>query len=269
MKNQKVSEVNRIAWNEAAPIHMQYTFDAVVESLNSPEGGCLDEVALDILSRLGVRDLSVTQLCCNNGRELITIKKLGASNCVGFDISDGFIEQAKRLVQCCGIPCEFVRSDILDISHDFDAGFDLVVLTKGTLGWQPDLCLFFGVVSRILKPGGKLFIYEMHPLLDVFWDAEKEKSPRPKYSYFRCEPFVDYSGLDFFTMTSKLTSAPAYWYHHKLSSVLNAIISNRLVIDTVEEYPHDISIFFKQYETHKNKLPLSYSLLGHKGIGGE
>lgn len=49
---------------------------------------------------------------CNNGRELLSIKNKGAGYCVGFDIAEGFIDQARQLAKAGDIDCEFVQSDV-------------------------------------------------------------------------------------------------------------------------------------------------------------
>ena len=72
----------------------------------------------------------VVHLCCNNGRELLSIKKMGAANCVGFDISCEFIDQARRLAVFGSVSCQFIESDVYEISHEFDRQFDVCVLTS-------------------------------------------------------------------------------------------------------------------------------------------
>lgn len=264
MPEENYISANRLAWNEASPIHERYTFVKIIETLNNKPNGYIDKIALNIFRNLEINNKSVAQLCCNNGRELLSIKKLGAGNCVGFDISDGFIEQAKRLVDYTGIDCKFIRTNIYEITEEYNYNFDIILVTKGSLGWQPDLSMFFSVINRLLKPKGKVFIYEMHPLLDMFWDAENNDIPQIKHSYFKIEPFMDYSGLDFFTKTNILTSAVAYWFHHKMSDIINECIKNGLTIQLFEEYSHDISLLFEKYEKVEQKMPLSYSLIAYK-----
>ena len=72
------------------------------------------------------RDKAVIQLGCNNGRELISVKKAGAGRCVGIDVSDKFIAQARQLASVGDAEVDFVRSSVYDIPHSFDGQFDLV-----------------------------------------------------------------------------------------------------------------------------------------------
>lgn len=52
-----------------------------------------------------------------------------------------------------------------------------------------DLARFFEIVSSLLTAGGRLVIYETHPVLDMF-EPHAEDPHRPAYSYFRTEPFI-------------------------------------------------------------------------------
>ncbi|WP_422372579.1 hypothetical protein [Hoeflea sp.] len=52
-----------------------------------------------------------------------------------------------------------------------------------------DLARFFEIVSSLLAAGGRLVIYETHPVLNMF-EPHAEDPHRPAYSYFRTEPFI-------------------------------------------------------------------------------
>ena len=62
------------------------------------------------------------------------------------------------------------------------ASSTLFIVTIGVLGWLPDLDAFFGIVSRLLRTDGQLFIYEMHPILDMFDAAEGLSLMRPTFN---------------------------------------------------------------------------------------
>lgn len=48
----------------------------------------LDTIETYHLEKINLVDKAVAQLCCNNGRELLSIKNKGAGYCVGFDIAE-------------------------------------------------------------------------------------------------------------------------------------------------------------------------------------
>ena len=162
------TEANRAKWNKQADIHARVTLEGLLERVSAPDFSTFDEVERAVFERIRLEGKAVAQPSCNNGRELISVKKAGAGRCVGFDISEKFTEQGERLAQAGGVDIEFVRTSVYDIPHEYDAQFDLVYVTIGALGWLPDMAAYFKVIARLLKPGGDLFLYEMHPILDMF-----------------------------------------------------------------------------------------------------
>ncbi len=161
------AERNRAAWNEVAPIHRKHSRTDLRQAVQSAEFSVLDEIERDVFAQLAVQDKRVAQLCCNNGRELISVLKLGAASGVGFDISDAMIEEATLLGSLSHTPCEFVRTHIYDIAPAYNARFDIIYITIGSIGWFHDINRFFSVVNRLLVAGGHLFLYEVHPFLDL------------------------------------------------------------------------------------------------------
>ncbi|MBU0984753.1 MAG: class I SAM-dependent methyltransferase [candidate division Zixibacteria bacterium] len=264
MQRSEYTAANRAAWNEAAPLHQKQNFEELLAAFRQPGYNRLDRVATEQLKAIGLESKAVVHLCCNNGRELLSVKNLGAGRCVGIDISDGFVEQARTLSKAAGLDCEFHRHDIYDIPATYDGQFDLTMITVGALGWMPRIDDFFGTVVRLLKPGGWLAIYEMHPLLDMFDEDDPMIPPQLKESYFREKPFVDVSGLDYYGH-SQYKSAPMYWFHHKLCDIIQGCLDHGLSIKHFREYEHDISAVFANFERQRISLPLSYTLTARRG----
>src|SRR6201999_218063 len=71
-----------------------------------------------------------------------------------------------------------------------DQRFDLVYTGIGALCWLPDIARWAQVVAGLLRPGGRLFIREGHPVL---WAINDERTDRLsiEFPYFEhAEPFV-------------------------------------------------------------------------------
>ena len=111
MKTKDFTEANRVAWDEAAPLHRGQNHDDLLSAFQASDYSCLDEIETARLLNLGVAGKDVAQLCCNNGCEVLSVKNLGAARCVGFDQSEGFTEQARELAAAGSIDCEFVCTD--------------------------------------------------------------------------------------------------------------------------------------------------------------
>ena len=260
MKTREVTEANRAAWDEAAPLHRSQNMDALLKAFREPGYSCLDDVETEILKELGVRGKDVAQLCCNNGRELLSVKNMGAARCVGFDGAAGFIDQANELAAAGNIDCSFVCTDIYDIAPAYDACFDIVTITIGVLGWMPDLEGFFAIVTRLLRPGGALFIYEQHPILEVFKPGKASDPIAFEWSYFSREPFVETQGLDYYG-GGTYASKPMYSYVHKISDVIMTGVKKGMHVEHFEERPGHISNTWYNVEKQAPHFPMSYTLV--------
>lgn len=253
-------EANRKMWNETADVHAQDYVVQLLEQVKALDFNTFDDIEKRLFAHIGLEGKAVIQLGCNNGRELISVKKAGAGRCVGVDVSDKFIAQARQLADLGEVEVDFVRSSVYDLPPDLAGQFDLVYITIGVLGWLPDLDTFFGLVSDLLRPDGQLFIYEMHPILNMF-DADKGLAV--EVSYFQREPLVEGEVPDYLD-PSHVVEAVSYWFPHKLSDVIGGCLNHGLRLTHFEEYGHDISAVFAAFEHFEKKPPLSYSLLARK-----
>jgi len=256
------TESNRAAWNQAAPFHARQQLDHLLALFSQPGASTLDATLTALLrDRVGLEGKTAAQLSCNNGRETLSLRNLGTARCVGFDISDEFIAQARLLNQTAGLDVEFVRTDLYAIPAAYDRSFDLLLITIGTLGWLPDLPGAFQVMARLLRPGGKVVFYEMHPILDMFdQDDTLTETPAPRHSYFKTEPFADQEGLDYYG-NEQYQGPTSYWFHHRLADVINELLRQGFLLEWFEEYGHDLTNEFASFERCAALLPLSYSLI--------
>lgn len=119
-----------------------------------------DEILSGLASVLG-EPKSIDEaldLCCGTGAAIQILRPLCRRRVVGYDFSQGMLDQARRQYgdrkdgEC---PVEFVRGDALQLP--FENQFDLVV-TVGSLGHivKRDQDHFIAGIVRGLRPGGRL-----------------------------------------------------------------------------------------------------------------
>ena len=265
-RKEEAIAANRHAWNEAADHHRAHDqWRQLVEGFARPGYSHFDAIATAHLRDLGIEGKAVAQLCCNNGREVISARNLGAAEAVGFDQAPAFLEQARELNAIAGLDCRFVEGDVFKIPEDYDGAFDLVFVTIGVFGWLPDLAAFFAVAARLLKPGGAFFAYEEHPILNMF-EPEREEPYRPADSYFRKEPFVEAVSLDYFG--NQDYAAPThYWFPYTLGEIVTRCLGAGLRLELLREYPHNINAAaYDIYEKQPAQFPLSYALIARKPL---
>ncbi len=254
-----MTETNRAAWNQVAPIHRAHNFARLAENFRQPGFSCLDAIETELLLRLGLAGSDVVQLGCNNGRELLSMRNLGARRCVGFDIADAFVAEARELAAIAGQDVAFEQSSIFEIPADHDARFDLAVITIGVLNWLPDLAGFYRVVARLLRPGGTFFAYECHPVMWVFDPAPDGRSLAFTHPYFEGTPFIGNDSLDYYGNV-QYEAKPRFEFQHTLGAILQGAIDAGLGIKHFREYPHDISSRFGNLPDQPFAPPLSYTL---------
>ncbi len=246
-------------WNRTADIYRDEGFAEFLAKISQPDFTTFDKVERQLSAEIGLADKDVAQLGCNNGRELISVKKAGARRCVGFDMSENFLEQGKELSKASGQNVEFVCTSVYDIDETYTAAFDIVYLTVGVLGWLPDLPAFFGVIERLLRPGGYLFLYDQHPILGMFDPTSLEIDS----SYFRQEPFVEEALPDYMD-PAQTGRAQSYWFQHTLSSIVGLCLASNFTLTHFAEYGHDLSNNYRAFQDYEHKPPLSYSLVARK-----
>ncbi|WP_343630659.1 class I SAM-dependent methyltransferase [Roseateles sp.] len=264
MSNQQYVDMARDAWNEVAPIHWQHT-EQLIDKFKDPATSFLTPVFAAELQRLGVQGKRIAQLNCNNGRELISILRLGAASGTGFDISEEFISQARKLASSAEVNASFVATDVYQIAPEFNERFDLVVVTSGALCFMPDSAAYIAVAARILKAGGHLAIYDCHPITDLF-ELDRDRGDKPVEfvrSYFDSTPVSHTTGLDYVGSTT-YEASEIFYFHHTLGDIIQACLAAGLAIEHFDETAEDPSGAFPRLARSKIVPPLSFLLTARK-----
>ena len=183
-------QLNRANWDERAGPHAASPGYAVERFAADP--AFLSKVVRFDLPLLGdVSGLRGVHLQCHIGTDTISLARLGAEM-TGLDFSPASLAQARRIAGLAGADIRFVEADVYDAATVLDPeSFDLVYTGIGALGWLPGIARWAGVVAGLLRPGGRLFIREGHPMM---WALDEDWGGNllvVDYPYFeREEPLV-------------------------------------------------------------------------------
>lgn len=262
--NKNAIESNRQAWNDSARHHQESAeWKALLSEVTQAGFSCLDETLSGLLEQVGIDGKDVVQLCCNNGRESLSLFALGARSVVGVDQSAAFLEQARVLNSRSPQQAEFIEADIHHLPESLRNRFDVALITIGVLNWMPDIGEFFRHVASTLKPGGKLVIYETHPFLEMV-DPDAEDPFRLATSYFRQEPFVQQEPIVYVGKIEQQV-APSYWFVHNLGAIFTAALDAGLNIAHFKEYPHsNREEAYDQYLNREAQMPMCFTWVGVK-----
>lgn len=257
-------ELNRVLWNKKLESHLDSAFYDQNQFLKGKSS--LNSIELDLLG--DVENQSILHLQCHFGQDSMSLSRMGA-NVTGVDLSDMSIKKATEISQSLGLTTQFICSDVYELPQHHHDKYDIVFTSYGTIGWLPDMDKWAQVISHFLKPGGKLFFIEFHPVIWMFDESFKTV----KYNYFNAEPIIEIEKGTYANPDADIEQKSVSW-NHSLSEVTNALINSGLTILQLEEYdysPYPCFSFVKEAEPGKyriedlgNKVPMVYSIVAEK-----
>lgn len=227
--------VNRASWDERAPAHAASPGYALENFRSDPT--FLSYVVQFDLPRLGdIRGLRGVHLQCHIGTDTISLARLGAKM-TGYDFSAVALEMARNLNDELGAGVDFVEGDLYDaVAVLGEDEFDLVFTGIGALCWLPDIKGWASVVSRLLKPGGRLFIREGHPML---WAIDEHRTDvlHVDYPYFETpEPLVFDEPGTYVETDVEFTNNVTHVWNHGIGETVMALLANGMEITMLDEH---------------------------------
>jgi len=227
-------EINQANWDDRVPAHVASDYYSVRRFLAEP--GFISDVVRFDRPRLGdVSGLRGAHLQCHIGTDTISLARLGASM-TGLDFSGQAVEAARKLASDAAADASFVQSDVYLAAVALGAGeFDLVYTGVGSLSWLPDIRRWGAVVADLLRPGGRLFIREDHPVLlaakarDGLLTLERPYFEQP-------EPNVSMSGATYVGTDAKLAHKVTQWWNHGIGETITALLGAGLRISEFTEH---------------------------------
>jgi SAM-dependent methyltransferase len=216
-------DVNRANWDERAPAHAASPDYNVQGFIDDP--GLLSGVVRFDRPLLGdVSRLRGIHLQCHIGTDTVSLSRLGA-RMTGLDFSPASIEQARSLVARSGDDVNFVESDVYEAPAALGGErFDLVFTGIGALGWLPSIARWAATVATLLRPGGRLFIREGHPMLWSLADPGPDGLLVVDLPYFeREEPSIWQEGGTYVETDAVFTANTTHEWNHGLGEIVTAL----------------------------------------------
>lgn len=227
-----VSE-NRARWDEVVDIHISSDFYRVAEFKAGALG--LDPL---ILSEIGsVKDQKLLHLQCHFGLDTLSLARLGA-HVTGLDFSPKAIAAARTIAAETKIEARFVEGRIEEAPAIVGTDFDFVFTSWGVLMWLPDIGLWARTIAACLKPGGRFYIAEGHPILWTFNDTQETylDNLRVVRSYFLPEPQRWDNPYDYAEPSVALKAYKTNEWQHGIGEVVTALATAGLRIDFLHEH---------------------------------
>ena len=154
----------------------------------------------------------------------------------GLDFSPAALHQARALVARTGDDVTFVEADVYDAATALGEQFDLVFTGIGALGWLPSISRWAATVADLLRPGGRLFIREGHPML---WAIDERHTDRLviDFPYFeRPEPISWEDDTTYVETDVVFKVNLTHSWNHGLGEILTAVMESGMTITSFEEH---------------------------------
>ena len=218
-----INQHNLAHWNEVTPHHVGSPFYRTADFRAG-------EIVLDPIVRGQVGDVAgkrLLHLQCHFGLDTLSLARMGAS-VTGLDFSPVAIEKACALAAEAGIEATFICSDVLAPPPGL-TGFDIVFASWGAIFWIGDIAAWMRIAAGALKDGGRLFLTEGHPAMNMLDERAPPGAPMTvRWPWDSTEPVVDEGDLDY--TGAKVAANRTEGYLHGLARILNAAMDAGLTI---------------------------------------
>jgi SAM-dependent methyltransferase len=259
---------NLANWESRVPVHAAsrtYDLDALVDGRRK-----LSKVVAFDAPHLGdLTGLDVVHLQCHIGSDTLSLARLGG-RCTGLDFSGSALAIARDITARAGLDVTFVEAELYDAPAALGPHrFDLVYTGIGALCWLPDIARWAEVVASLLRPGGRLYLREGHPML---WATEELGVGRLEltYPYFERPEPTRFEEPVTYTDGDPLSEPVSYEWNHGLGEIVQAVLDAGLVLTRLVEHDEIDWPAFGWFEPlgdgrwmmpgDRSRVPLEYTL---------
>ncbi|MEU0532436.1 class I SAM-dependent methyltransferase [Amycolatopsis tolypomycina] len=226
--------VNKANWDERAVLHAASPDYGLARFAADPAH--LSGVVRFDRPRLGdLTGLRGVHLQCHLGTDTVSLSRLGAAM-TGLDFSGAALAEARRLASAAAADIDFHEANVYDAVDVLGAGrFDLVYTGIGALCWLPSAARWAAVVAGLLRPGGRLFIREGHPML---WAHDEGANPAVlRYPYFEhAEPLVFDDPETYVAVDRPIEHGLTHSRNHSLGEIITALLDHGLTLTAFTEH---------------------------------
>ncbi|WP_329343878.1 class I SAM-dependent methyltransferase [Streptomyces sp. NBC_01352] len=268
----RLMRVNQANWDARTPVHLASRFYGLDQDLD-PERW-FGAFEWDDLGELTGRD--VLHLQCHLGTETLAFARRGA-RAVGLDFSEASVTAANDIAAKAGLDVGYVCANVYDAVDALEGRqFDVVYTGKGALCYLPDLDRWAGVVAQLLRPGGRLYIVEFHPLLN---SLGPKPAPGEGPELLLRHDYLGGDGPVHRNATHTYTDGPAvegatdsFEWMHGIGEVIGALTGVGLTVRRLREsdelpwqrWPHMVRTPSGWWRLPEPRIPLLYGLLAER-----
>lgn len=265
---QSYFDANLANWDERATLHATdgtgtYRIERVLSG-----GSSLHAIEAAELGDIAGKD--IVHLQCHIGLDTLSLKHLGAGSVTGLDFSPKAIAAARDFAARAGTEARFVEASLYDAPAALGDTYDLVFVTWGAINWLPDIGRWADIVAALLRPGGRLYLLEGHPVMNQMeWEDGRLVATFDR-STPADRPLVFDEAATYTGDARPLTNTRNYEWLHPVAEVVTAVLDAGMRLDFLHEhdrlawraFPHMVEAEDGLYRLPDTavKIPLAFSL---------
>lgn len=225
---------NLAGWDDRVDVHLGpggYGIDAML----GDRGRISDTVRLDrpVLGDIAGQD--VVHLQCHLGTDTLSLARLGARSVAGIDFSAKAIEHCRSLFERDGRQGRFVVADVHAAVSALGAQYDLVYASVGAINWVPSIGRWMQVAAGLLRPGGRLYLRDVHPMAMVI-DPDTDAELHLRYPYAETIEPVTLNSESSYAGQGKLNHTTTHEWSHGLGEIVQGAIDAGLTVTNLREH---------------------------------
>ncbi len=216
-----VSAKNRASWNAlSAGYSAREHADPVIRAIADHPARAFHHAAWELLRSVfpSFEGLRVCIPSSGDNHAAFALAQLGAQ-VTSCDISENQLANAERVARQYGWDIAFRQADTMALEGVPSEAYDFVYTSNGVHVWINDLAAMYRNIARVLKPGGRYVLFEIHPFQRPF-DGRLWEQPTVKKPYDCTGPFESEQDVTF------------GW---RLQDILNALLDAGLSMRRLEE----------------------------------
>jgi len=265
-------EANRRNWDDRALIHRadENGFYRVEEFQKGADTlGPIENAEIG-----DVKGLDILHLQCHFGLDTLSLARRGAK-VTGLDFSSNAISFARQLAAESHLSADFIEGDVHQVNQLMKSTFDLVYATWGIFCWIPDAKLWIRNAAALLKPGGRLYIADDHPVAGMLEENADGERLEVVQSYSTNEVPESYEAETTYTgVATAIQHSTCYEWRHSLEEFVCGTQEAGLQISFLHEH---YRLPWQRYSSmqkadddlwhlpaDKPTVPLAFSLLASK-----
>lgn len=225
---------NKRLWEAWTEIHTSGEFYDVESFVDGS-----DPVRIEPWEREEVGEVagkSLLHVQCHFGLDSLSWVRLGAE-VTGVDFSPKALAAARELAAQTGLQARFIESSVYALPQVLDQRFDVVYTSRGVLGWLPSVERWAEALARYVKPGGFLYVHEIHPVMQAFDDEQGSPvEPRLRYDYWEGDVLTFEVEGSYADPDADVDAEWEHGWNHGLGEIVTALVRRGLRLDFLHEH---------------------------------